>query len=165
MRDHEVSHGACHHVHAHVHAHGHAHCHADQSQDVAFPKLMAVMSKVSLVGLAVLAACTAMPLFAPAFVAGALYGLYDGCSNAHQPSKEASFSGCSQGFWQDLTGVAFPAPVALLAGVASAAVHIDHHASVFVPLAGFAAGLWCGHGCAPAVSLCFRHFRELVVAA
>jgi hypothetical protein len=145
------------------HAHdGHANCNSHSA--LTYPRLMQVMAKVSFVGLAILAYSTSASLFVPAFVTGTFYGLYERCGSGQQSAKGVSFGGCSQGLWEDFAGVKFPLPVALLAGVAAAAVHIDHHPWAFVPLAGFAFGAWAGSACAPVASLCFYKFRKLVNA-
>lgn len=155
MRIAEVSLPAC-------HAHGNTHVHCHSQPKPAYPRLMHAMAKVSFVGLAILACVTSVQLFLPAAVLGALHGLYERHTSGEPRLKEASFGGCSQGLWEDFAQVKFPLPVALLAGVAAAAVHIDHHPAAFVPLAGFAFGTWVGSLSAPAVSLCVYKFRQLV---
>lgn len=122
-----------------------------------------IVEKISAVALGALAALTAFWLFLPSFVVGALIGVVghktSTISHSHHHKVESS---CSHGFIEQTTGVKLPQSLALAAGVAVMAVHIDHHASVFVPIVGVTLGIWTGNLAAPSLSFCMRKFASFV---
>lgn len=117
--------------------------------------------KICAIALGVLAALTEFWLFLPSFAVGALIGIFNHkeSSHAHHHSTEG---GCSHGFIEQATGVKLPRSLALAAGFAVMSVHIDHHASVFVPIVGVTLGIWAGNAVEPSLSLGFRKFAAFV---
>lgn len=109
-----------------------------------FRLVMAILEKISLIALAVFAAYTAPELFFPFFGFGVLLGAYLHWGEKKEHHDHDHGGGCSQGFIEQLTGVKLPAPLGLAANVAITVCHIDHHASVFVPLIGLNSGMWIG---------------------
>lgn len=122
--------------------HHHHHLDAGKSKST---RIMEVLEKISAIALGVFSAFTDLKLFAPFFLIGAAIGVYsyfkqDKC--CHESTSPAS--ACSQGFLEHLTGVKLPAPISLAANIAVTICHIDHHATVFVPIVGLSVGNWVG---------------------
>src|SRR5262245_45598720 len=96
-------------------------------------KIMYVLEKISLAVFGIFAALKNINLFLPYMTAGVGLGIYifyrDG--NVFHGMTP---SGCSQGILEQVTGIRFPAPLALGFNVATLLCHIDHHASAFVPI-------------------------------
>lgn len=106
---------------------------------------MRLLEQTSLVGLTIFSAYKRPRLFAPFFGAGVVLGVQGDkkCHLCHEhPNIEVR--GCSQGFLEQLSRVKLPGLLGLAANVAIAACHIDHHSTVFVPLAGLSGGAWGG---------------------
>lgn len=124
-------------------------------------KALRLAEKLSAVALGVLAAHACFWLFLPSFAAGIIIGVYtsQNTSSRHHHHPEGT---CSHAFIEQTTGVKLPDSLALLAGFAVTAVHIDHHASVFVPIVGLTLGIWAGNLSAPKLSHCMRKFNEFV---
>lgn len=134
-------------------------------------KAFRIAEKVCAIALGVLAAVTSYWLFLPAFAVGTLVGIatykkpdhhHGHHHHDHKHSHKAEGGSCSHGFIEQTTGVEVPRSIALMAGFAVMAVHIDHHAPVFVPIVGVTLGLWAGKLAAPTVNLCFKKIQEFV---
>lgn len=120
----------------------------EKNQDTIFR----MIEKISVIALGIFAAITAQQLFIPAFAIGSLIGI---CMpkqttprHSHQHTGD---DGCSQGFIERRLGVKLPDSLSLLAGAAVVAIHIDHHADVFVPIVGLTLGVWAGNLIAPSL--------------
>jgi hypothetical protein len=124
-------------------------------------KAFRAVEKISVVALGILAAFTAPELFIPSFALGALIGL---CTAKQMPRRHHHHTieggGCSHGFLEERLGVKLPDSLSLLAGTAVMAVHIDHHAEVFVPIVGLTLGIWAGNLAAPSFTACKRAFSR-----
>lgn len=121
-------------------------------------KAIRIIEKISVVALGVLAAMTAPELFMPAFALGALIGLCTEKQTPHRHHHHSIEGGCSHGFIEERLGVKLPDSFSLLAGTAVLAVHIDHHADVFVPITGFTLGFWAGNQ-VPSLNSCKRAIK------
>lgn len=119
-------------------------------------KAFRLVEKISVVALGVLAALTAPELFFSAFALGALFGLCTVYQTPHRHHHHSIEGGCSHGFLEDRLGVKLPDSFSVLAGTAVMAVHIDHHADVFVPITGFTFGFWAGNQLVPSLNSCKR---------
>lgn len=108
-----------------------------------FDRVLDAAEKISVVALGVLAATTSLELFLPFFLAGSAYGIYSYFQNRDIVTVQGTL-GCTQGFLEQLTGIKLPRPVSFGANLAIVVCHLDHHASVFVPLVGISVGAWAG---------------------
>lgn len=131
-------------------------CHDHQSTPV-MDTVMFVLEKISLIALGIFTAYKNINLFLPYMAAGLVLGFYSFFVDKNS-SSSAHGSACSQGFLEHLTGVKLPAPISLLADVAITLCHIDHHASVFVPIAAGLFGAWAGKSLLQAGDLVYRKF-------
>ena len=135
------------------------HSHESSTMD----KALELAEKVSLVAIGIMAALIDLPLFACTFLIGAAIGLLS--DQKHLVSEHhADHALCSHGFLEHLTGIKLPAPIGLAANVAIFVAHLDHHATVFVPIVGVTMGIWAGKQASPTVNLCFRKIAEIVKA-
>lgn len=125
-------------------------------------KVIRVLEKVSLVAIGVFSAITSLPLFASSLFVGLAIGLWDGKMLSDQPHTHQDHSLCAHGFMEHLTGVKLPAPLALAANIAILVAHIDHHATVFVPIVGVTMGILAGRAAAPMFDNLF-HARQISV--
>ena len=126
------------------------HKHKETSSDKAFR----LIERVSAIGLGVIAALTEFWLFVPSFIVGGLIGVFSYKEPDHVHShKDGS---CSIGFFEQITGVKLPRSLGLAAGIAVTAAHIDHHASVFVPIVGVTLGIWAGKALASSLNLSYK---------
>lgn len=132
------------------------HAHPSSTMD----KVLELAEKVSLVVIGIMAALIDLPLFACTFLIGAAIGLLSDQKHlvAEQHNDHAL---CSHGFLEHITGVKLPAPIGLAANVAIFVAHLDHHATVFVPIVGVTMGIWAGKQASPTVNLCFRKITEV----
>lgn len=124
-------------------------------------KAFRIVEKICVVALGVLAASIAPNLFAPAFALGALIGVCTSKQSSHH-HHHSNDSGCSHGFFEDKLGVKIPESLSLLAGTAVMAVHIDHHAGVFVPITGLTLGIWAGSLTAANLYACQRNISVFI---
>jgi hypothetical protein len=124
-------------------------------------KAFRVVEKICVIALGIFAASIVPELFIPAFAIGALIGACTSKQSSHQ-HHHSNDSGCSHGFFEDKLGVKMPESLALLAGTAVMAVHIDHHAGVFVPIAGLTLGIWAGSITAADLYTCKRNISAFV---
>jgi hypothetical protein len=90
-------------------------------------------------------------LFVPFFLVGGAIGIYNYFQNEKESNLIHTSSACSHDLLEQLTGVRLPAPISLAAAVAVTLCHIDHHATVFVPIVGLFLGALvgsttCAHG-------------------
>jgi hypothetical protein len=124
-----------------------------------------LIEKVSVVALGVLAALTSLELFLPSFALGVVVGIltpkHQHKHSHHSHKIEAT---CSHGYIEQGTGIELPRPLALAAGFAVTAVHIDHHASVFVPIVGVTLGIWVGNLTAASFQACGRKISAFTAA-
>lgn len=122
----------------------HNHCH-QEAKSTLCEDLFRVLEIVSLVALAVIAAYANPKIFFPFLGVGFILGVYRQ-SNA-TPEKEGCHHqsiGCSQGFFEQLTGEKLPPLFGLGVNLAIAYEHLDHHTRIFVPIIGLNAGIWLG---------------------
>lgn len=127
-------------------SHSTAHIHSSFSHENKEDKTGAafrVVEKVCALVIGVFAAITEFWLFLPSFVFGAIIGAvtYKPLSPSSHQHPEGT---CSVGFIEQTTGVKLPRSIALAAGFAVMVAHIDHHATVFVPIVGVTLGLLAG---------------------
>lgn len=116
-----------------------------------------MVEKITVIALGVFAAFTAPELFIPAFAIGALIGAFMPKQSSHRHDHHHPIDGgCSHGFIEERLGVKLPDSLSLLAGAAVMAVHIDHHADVFVPIVGLTLGIWTGNLVAASLNYCGR---------
>lgn len=125
-------------------------------------KAFRIVEKVSVIALGVLAALTSSFLFIPTFALGTLIGMATYKESKHSHHQHKNSDSCGHGFIEEKTGVKLPESIALIAGFAAMAVHIDHHPVVFVPTVGITLGIWVGNLAAPTVNLAFRKFAAFV---
>lgn len=130
---------------------------AVQHQDEAMETAFRIAEKVTVFALGVFALLTSPVLFISSFAIGSLIGIFTHIKStdchSHKHSSEGS---CSHGFFESRLGIKLPESIALLAGAAVVAEHIDHHSSVFVPIAGMTFGIWAGNLAAPSLQACFK---------
>lgn len=121
-----------------------------------------IVEKVSVVALGVLAAMTAPHFFVPAFALGTLLGALTAKPSYHQHKHDHQMNGgCSHGYIEDITEVRLPRQLESTAAFAVLAVHIDHHADVFVPIVGVTLGMWAGNLAAPLLSEGYKKITAL----
>lgn len=121
-------------------------CQPPLSLDLPTPKnspkmdrILRVVEKISVVAIGVFSAMVSFPLFATSFALGLSIGLWEGRKFEHHSHKDHAL--CAHGFIEHLTGVKLPAPLSLAANVAILIAHIDHHATVFIPIIGISMGI------------------------
>lgn len=149
--------GSC--CHETVKPFAHRHKHQEDSMEKAFR----LVAKVSALALGVLAAVTEFWLFVPSFALGLLIGVFTYEKPVHSHGQhDHTGGGCSHGFLERHLGIKLPESVALVAGFAVFAVHVDHHPEVFVPIVGVSVGIWAGNLIAPSLIAGFRKFVAYV---
>lgn len=119
--------------------HGTHHCHGEEPQ-----VWVRIIEKVSAVALGAFSLYTSWQLFVPFFVAGVCMGVYSYSKNGESCHDNHSVSSCAHGLLEELTGVKLPRVVTAVIGIAVTVCHIDHHATVFVPVVGVSLGNWIG---------------------
>ena len=127
-------------------------------------KAYRIAEKVCAVTLGLLAAATSFWLFLPCFAFGALVGI-GSAKNSNLQSHTVEGGSCSHGFIEQITGVKVPRSLTLISGFSVMAVHIDHHAEVFVPIVGLTLGIWVGHLASPAANLCLKRVKYFAFGA
>lgn len=125
-------------------------------------KAFRFVEKVSVVALGIFAAVTAPELFIPTFAIGALIGICVPIKASHRHHHHSVEGGCSHGFMEERLGVKLPDSLSLLAGAAVVAVHIDHHADVFVPIVGVTLGVWAGKLVVPSLNYCTKSIKAFL---
>jgi len=131
----------------------HKHTVKEYSQAKIMEKAFYLAERLSAIALGVFAATAFPALFFPTFAFGVVLGLaIPGESSQHY----GSLSSCSQGFLEQTMGVKLPDSVALAAGFAVTAVHIDHHPEVFARIAGVTVGMKVGQLARAGFDLCYR---------
>lgn len=129
-------------IHNVTHAHSPSCSHQQvQSQ---FDVFIHIVEKISAVALGVFSAYICLELFVPYFFAGVCIGIYSYIQNEKACDHAHAGSSCAYGLLEQLTGVKLPRIVSLIANVAVTVCHIDHHATVFVPITGVSLGAWLG---------------------
>lgn len=98
------------------------------------PAWFRVIEQITAVALAVLAYQVSADLFIPFALVGASIGLYQALTSNASEHDHSARMGCSRGLMEQLTGIQLPRLVALATDVAVMGCHIDHHATVFVPM-------------------------------
>lgn len=120
-------------------------CHGVNRPPSLSEKVLRGLEKVSLVALAAFAAVSDVFLFTYSFTAGMAIGLlWDGATQTQCDEQHKGCGTCSNGFLEHLTKVKLPLGIGVVANVAILAAHIDHHATVFVPLVGVTTGIYVG---------------------
>ena len=112
-------------------------CEPQERQD---NKILSALEKISAVALGIFSAYANVTLFFSSFLFGIAIGFYQ--ERDYSVTRRAVT--CSQGLMEQLTGTKLPPLVSLLANIAVAWCHIDHHTSVFVPITGISLGAWAG---------------------
>jgi hypothetical protein len=126
----------------HVHSHSKTEfCH-QKSEKCHF--LINLTEKISAIALGIFSAYTNLKLFVPFFLAGVAIGIYSYNQDKDPCKKTHPTSSCAHGLIEQLTGVKLPRVVSLIANIAVTVCHIDHHATVFVPVVGVSLGAWIG---------------------
>lgn len=122
------------------------HCHVPccQKKRSLFDTLIIGLEKVSLVALGVFSAYIDLKLFVPSFFAGMCISVYIYFQDKKEAQCDSSVSSCAHGFVEQLTGVKLPAAISLAANLGVTVCHIEHHATVFVPIIGVSLGAWVG---------------------
>ena len=123
-------------------------------------KVLKVMEKVSAIAAGIFAAIVSPSLFLTSFSLGIALGLISEKSSC-ECGPVSTASSCSIGFLERNTGVKLPAAISLAAGFAVMVAHIEHHATVFVPITGVTLGLWVGTVAQPTVNLFARKFIDM----
>jgi hypothetical protein len=108
-------------------------------------KLVPQIKKICSVAFVILggfSAYTSPKIFTAFFIAGFVMGV-----SAHFSEKDIKLhkgrhhkSGCVDGFLNEISNVKLPASIVVVSNFFITLVHIDHHATVYVPLTG----LYCG---------------------
>lgn len=119
------------------------------SPNIQSSKMMRAFEIISAVALAAFSAYKQIKLFVPAFLVGMVMGIYsqasaDHCNDCHNKEKKNPGSSCALSLLEQLTGARLPVPVSIGANIAITVCHIDHHATVFVPVVGVSIGAWVG---------------------
>jgi hypothetical protein len=143
-----------------INCHEASHC-LHYNKDDLMDTLFRITEKVTVFALGLFAYMTSPLLFSASFAIGVLIGLFThvNSNNCHL-HKHTSEGSCSHGFIESRLGIKLPESFALLAGAAVVAEHIDHHASIFVPIAGLTFGIWAGNLIAPNLQ---ANFRKIVL--
>ncbi len=125
----------------------HKHEHVSRSTNslkARFDSLLPLIEKITAIGLGVFSACTDFELFVPFFIGGILTGIYSYMQNKNAVDITHRTSSCAYGLIEQLTQVKLPPAISLAANVAMTVCHIDHHATVFVPIIALSLGAWVG---------------------
>jgi hypothetical protein len=130
------------HSHSHSHTPGVDKCH--QKEKSTFDVIINALEKISAVALGVFSCYVNWKLFVPYFFIGMTIGVYSYLQNNKSNDHVHAASSCANGLVEQLTGVKLPPVVSLAANLAVTVCHIDHHASVFVPVIGVSLGAWVG---------------------
>ena len=117
--------------------------HCDHKENSKFNILINVIEKVSAIALGAFSLYTNWQLFVPFFFVGGCIGVYSYTKETKSCHDHHPASSCG-GLIEDLTGVKLPPLISTIAGIAVTVCHIEHHASVFVPIIGVALGNWMG---------------------
>lgn len=131
-----------------IHNHGSC-CHTPDrtlflTKNLNMDKVIKVVEKISLFAIGIFSAMTSFPLFIGTFAFGMGIGVWDAKNLTDRLHTHRDHALCAHGFMEHLTGVKLPAPLALAANIAILVAHIDHHATVFVPIVGMTMGIWAG---------------------
>lgn len=132
---------------------GHKHSAKEHSQETMAEKVFYLAERLSAVALGVFSAAVFPVFFFPMFAFGTLLGL---AIPGESAQRRGPVSSCSQGFLEQTLGVKLPDSVALAAGFAVTAVHIDHHPDVFARIAGVTVGMKTGQLVRAGFDLCYR---------
>jgi hypothetical protein len=143
----------------HIHKCKHAGECSPSKHPTKLDQLLAVVEKISAAALAAFSLYTSWMLFLPFFALGAAVGVsayYENSSHEHGP-----VSSCSAGVMEQLTGIRLPRALSLGANIGATLCHIDHHATVFVPIVAISIGAWTGKNAMHGAELLFRKFSVL----
>ncbi len=124
------------------HVHETHHCHLKEKSNL--DVLINIIEKISAVALGAFSFYTNWQLFLPFFFVGVCIGIYDHTKNKGSCSEHHSTSSCAHGLLEQLTGAKLPSIISLVANIGVTVCHIDHHDTVFVPIAGVSVGNWIG---------------------
>lgn len=103
-----------------------------------------IIEKISAIALGAFSLYTNRQLFVPFFLAGVCIGIYSYTKDKKSCHKYHPVSSCAHGLLEELTGVKLPSIISTIANIAVTVCHIDHHATVFVPIVGVSLGNWIG---------------------
>lgn len=103
-----------------------------------------IIEKISAVALGAFSLYTSWQLFVPFFSVGLCIGIYSYITDEKSCNGSNQVSSCTHGLLEGLTGVKLPPLISIVANIAVAVCHIDHHATVFVPIIGVSLGNWIG---------------------
>lgn len=126
---------------------GSSHCHNKEKPSSNL--FMNVLEKISAIALGIFSAFTSLELFIPFFFVGVCIGFYSYMQEKESCEHSHPVSSCANGFLEQLTGVKLPPIISLAANIAVTICHIDHHATVFVPVVGISVGTWIGKTITP----------------
>ncbi len=130
------------HRHTDVHVHRENNCHSKEKSN--FDLLINVIEKISAIALGAFSLYTNWQLFVPFFFVGTCVGIYSYIQDKKSCHEHNPASSCAHGLLEQLTGVKLPPIISLVANIAVTVCHIDHHATVFVPVIGVSLGNWIG---------------------
>lgn len=105
---------------------------------------LGIVEKIAAIAIGAFSLYTDWQLFVPFFLLGICVSTFSSIIEHDSCHKHRASSSCAHSPIEDLTGVKLPPIIATIAGVAVTICHIDHHASVFVPIVGVALGHWIG---------------------
>lgn len=128
-------------------SHSHPHTKVEgcyHQEKTKFDFLINVIEKISAIALGIFSAYVNLELFVPFFFAGVCIGVYSYIQDRTLCNQGHLSSSCAHGLLEQLTGVKLPPVISLAANIAVTVCHIDHHATVFVPIIGVSIGAWIG---------------------
>jgi len=132
-----------------------------------FDPIINVIEKVSAFALGFFAASVSLKSFLPFFFMGVCIGAYTYTQDKKTCGRGHPVFSCANGLLEQLTGVKLPRLISLAVNVAVTVCHIDHHASVFVPVIGISVGTWIGnigsHYCSSLISKTINVFNDEAV--
>ncbi|GAB4226604.1 MAG: hypothetical protein Tsb0021_02760 [Chlamydiales bacterium] len=120
------------------------HYHFDHREQSNFDPLINIIEKISAIALGALSFYINRQLFVPFFFVGVCIGIYGHIKDKNTCSGHPPVSSCAHGLLEQLTGVKLPPVITLIANISVTVCHIDHHATVFVPIIGISLGNWIG---------------------
>lgn len=142
------------HVHSKVEG-----CHHPKEKST-YDLLINVIEKISAIALGVFSAYVSWELFVPFFFVGVCIGVYSYTQDKASCAHAGQASSCAHGLLEKLTGVKLPPLISLAANIAVTVCHIDHHATVFVPVIGISLGAWAGKTAAQYGDLAYKKIRH-----
>ncbi len=130
--------------------HTHKHSHSTK-KNTDIDQYLNVAQVVSAIAVVAFALYVDPALFAASFVFGVFVGAYQSFRRAEGDRCSTEGASCSQGVFEQLSGVKLPKIIELIASVAVVLCHIDHHPTVFIPISGLYFGARLGKAISPYV--------------